>query len=248
MSSVLHTGQPIGATLSPDEMTAVGFLYGSLPRQPAAPANLLAAAVSSSQINLTWTDNATNEDSFRIEMNSGFGFNEILSTLPNVTQATIGGLPAATSYAFRVRARNAGGDSAYSNTAPATTLANVPTVPACSDPNALCLAANRFSVTATFDTSAGQHGTGQPVRLTADTGYFWFFAATNVEVVIKVLDACGFTVRPAFWVFAGGLTDVHVAITVTDLISGQSHMFVNPIQTPFQPIQDTATFQTCGSH
>jgi hypothetical protein len=245
MNPMLQTTQPIGATLSSDEMTAVGFLYGSLPRPPAAPANLLAAAVSSSQINLTWTDNPTNEDTFRIEMNSGFGFNEILSTFPNATQATIGGLPASTSYAFRVRARNTGGDSAYSNIAPATTLANVP---ACSDPKALCLAANRFSVTATFDTTAGQHGTGQPIRLTADTGYFWFFAATNLEVVIKILDACGFTARPAFWIFASGLTDVHVVITVTDLTSGQSHTYVNPIQTPFQPIQDTATFQTCGAH
>ncbi len=104
------------------------------------------------------------------------------------------------------------------------------------------------SVTTTFDTPAGQHGTGQPVQLTADTGYFWFFASTNVEMVIKVLDACTFTAQPAFWVFAGGLTDVHVVITVTDLVSGQSHQYVNPIQTAFQPIQDTATFQTCGSH
>jgi len=245
MSPVLHTTQSIGATLSSDETTAVGFLYGSLPRPPAAPDNLLAAAVSSSQINLSWTDNAANEDTFRIEMNSGSGFNEILSTFPNVTQATIGGLPAATSFAFRVRARNTGGDSAYSNVAPAATLSNV--VPACSDPNALCLAGNRFSITAAFDTAAGQHGTGQPIRLTTDTGYFWFFAATNVEVVIKVLDACGFTARPAFWVFASGLTDVHVVLTVTDLTSGQSHVYVNPIQTPFQPIQDTATFQTCGA-
>ncbi len=248
MNPVLHAAQPLGAALSPDEMTAVGFLYGSLPRPPAAPANLLAAAVSSSQINLAWTDSSTNEDSFRIEMNSGFGFNEILSTFPNVTQATVGGLAASTSYAFRIRARNTGGDSAYPNPAAATTLANAPTVPTCSDPNALCLAANRFSVTATFDTTGGLHGTGQPVRLTADTGYFWFFAATNVEVVIKVLDACGFTARPAFWVFAGGLTDVHMAITVTDLVSGQSHVYVNPIRTPFQPIQDTETFQTCGAH
>lgn len=34
-------------------------------------------------------------------------------------------------------------------------------------------------------------------------GYFWFFEEDNVEVVLKVLDACSFTDR--FWVFAAGL-------------------------------------------
>jgi hypothetical protein len=341
MNPTLHSPS-IGATLSPDEVAAVAFLYGTPVAPPVAPTNLAAAALSTSQIQLTWVDASNNEDTFRIEMNSGFGFNEILAAGANATQITVGGLSPSTNYSFRIRARNTGGDSAYSNTASATTMAvagsapsaptslqatpatstsiqltwndnasdetsyvvemrptasgayapiatlsanatsytatsltaltsytfrvkahngfgdsgtsneaaatTLPVVTACSDPNALCLAANRFSVTATFDTPAGQHGTGQPIRLTADTGYFWFFAATNVEVVIKVLDACGFTARPAFWVFASGLTDVHVVLTVTDLTSGQSHMYVNPIQTPFQPIQDTATFQTCGAH
>jgi hypothetical protein len=31
-------------------------------------------------------------------------------------------------------------------------------------------------------------GTGQATRLTTDTGYFTFFSATNVEVVIKVIN------------------------------------------------------------
>ena len=46
-------------------------------------------------------------------------------------------------------------------------------------------------------------GTGTAVPLTSDTGYFWFFGSSNVEAVIKVLNACSLNQR--FWVFAGGL-------------------------------------------
>ena len=28
------------------------------------------------------------------------------------------------------------------------------------------------------------------VPLTSDSGYFWFFDADNIELVVKVLDAC----------------------------------------------------------
>ena len=54
------------------------------PALPAAPTNLMAAAVSRSQINLAWTDNATNEDGFKIERCKG-------STCTNFAQiATVG--------------------------------------------------------------------------------------------------------------------------------------------------------------
>jgi hypothetical protein len=247
MTPVLHS-PPIGATLSPDEVAAVGFLYGApVPPPPVAPTNLQAAAASSTSIQLTWIDNASDEQSYVVEMRptASGSYEPIAILLANATSYTATGLTPLTSYTFRVKARNGYGDSNDSNEAAATTLT---AAPACTDPKALCLAGGRFSATATFDTTGGQHGTGQPVKLTADTGYFWFFAQTNVEVVIKVLDACAFTAQPAFWVFASGLTDVHVAITVTDLVSGQSHVYVNPIQAEFLPIQDTGTFQTCGAH
>ena len=40
------------------------------PQPPAAPTNLNAAVASSSQINLTWSDNASNETGVRIERSS----------------------------------------------------------------------------------------------------------------------------------------------------------------------------------
>ena len=55
---------------------------------PAAPSNLAAVAVSSSQISITWTDAATNETGFRIERCTGTGctaFAEIKTVGANTT-------------------------------------------------------------------------------------------------------------------------------------------------------------------
>jgi hypothetical protein len=105
--------------------------------------------------------------------------------------------------------------------------------------NVLCLNSSRFRVTASFQSSSGS-GTGTAVPLTGDTGYFWFFSSNNVEIVIKVVDGRSFNSR--FWVFAGGLTNVNVVITVTDTQTGATQTYVNPQGVAFQPIQDTNAF------
>jgi hypothetical protein len=64
------------------------------------------------------------------------------------------------------------------------------------------------------------------VPLTTDTGYFWFFSAGNIELVVKVLD--GREVNGKFWVFYGRLTDVESTITVTDTLTGLSKTYFNP--------------------
>jgi hypothetical protein len=107
----------------------------------------------------------------------------------------------------------------------------------------LCLNQGRFKIAAAFDASATSSGQAQAVPLTTDTGYLWFFASSNVEVIIKVLDACA--LGGHYWVFAGGLTNVDVVITVTDTSTGAVKTYTNPQGTAFQPIQDTAAFSTC---
>ena len=96
---------------------------------PAAPTALGASAASSSQINLTWADNATNETGYKIERCAGSGctaFAQIAQVGGNVTTYSNSALTASTSYSYRVRATNATGDSAYSNVATATTPATAP--------------------------------------------------------------------------------------------------------------------------
>ena len=114
-----------------------------------------------------------------------------------------------------------------------------------SNATTLCLNNNRFRVTATFATPQGQTGNGMAVPETTDTGLFWFFSANNIEVIIKVVNACGFAGAPRYWVFAGGLTNVEVVLTVTDTQTGNMRTYTNAQGTAFAPIQDTNAFASC---
>jgi hypothetical protein len=107
----------------------------------------------------------------------------------------------------------------------------------------MCLGDGRFKLEARFLTAAAEEGEANPVHLTADTGYFWFFAPANVEAVIKVLNGC--PVNDRYWVFAGGLTNVRTLFTVADLQNDAVKTYINPLNRPFQPIQDTSAFATC---
>jgi N-acetylneuraminic acid mutarotase len=90
--------------------------------QPVAPSGLSATNISTTQINLAWNDNSANELGFRIERSlDGIAFSEIGSTTNNITTYASTNLSPAIKYYFRVRATNAAGSSAYSNTNYATT-------------------------------------------------------------------------------------------------------------------------------
>lgn len=105
----------------------------------------------------------------------------------------------------------------------------------------LSLHGGRFKVEATFrDPHTRALAPAEPKPLTDDTGLFWFFDRANLELVVKTLDGCA--VNDHFWVFAAGLTDVEVEITVTDTVSGTWKSYRNPPHTAFLPIQDTLAF------
>ena len=93
------------------------------PAAPAAPSNLTATAVSASSISLAWTDNSTNENGFKIERSTALGGNytQIGSTGASVAAYTDTALSASSTYYYRVRSYNAGGNSGYSNIASTAT-------------------------------------------------------------------------------------------------------------------------------
>lgn len=106
------------------------------------------------------------------------------------------------------------------------------------------LASDRFLVGTTWKTGTGQIGLGSPVELTTDSAYFWFFAATNVEMIVKVLNGCSLTNR--YWVFAGGLTNVETYWTVIDTNGGGgTKWYLNPQGKAFLPVQDTNALPSC---
>jgi FtsP/CotA-like multicopper oxidase with cupredoxin domain len=99
---------------------------------PNAPSDLVATAVGTSQINLTWTDNSNNETGFTIQRATNAAFTTGLANITvgvNVTSYSNVNRVPNTTYWYRVRANSGFGNSAWSNTASATTLPVIGAVP-----------------------------------------------------------------------------------------------------------------------
>jgi hypothetical protein len=129
--------------------------------KPAAPTNLAAAAPSSSQINLSWTDASNNEDAFDIERSTdNANWGNLESVGPNVVTYGATGLNANTKYYFHVRAKNKSGTSDWSNVAEATTQAPPVTITKPSAPaNLVASSASSSQVNLTWtDASSNEEG------------------------------------------------------------------------------------------
>ena len=104
-------------------ITTATIVVGA-PALLSAPAGLTATALSRSSIRLQWTNTTTNQTEVRIDRCRGSGctnFAQVAVVAGTATAFTDNGLKARTTYWYRVRAHNAAGDSAYSNTASAQT-------------------------------------------------------------------------------------------------------------------------------
>ncbi len=104
----------------------------------------------------------------------------------------------------------------------------------------LCLNEARFQVSVDWAVpDQGRSGHGAAIPITTDTGYFWFFDSTNVELMVKVLDGRG--VNGKFWVFYGALSNVQYTITVTDTQTGTARKYDNASGT-LASVADTSAF------
>lgn len=95
------------------------------PTIPNAASNLTATVVSSTQINLTWVDNSSNETGFKVEraLSAGGVYTTLVTTNANTTSYSVTGLVAGTTYYFRVSAVNSAGASAFASTSATTSVA-----------------------------------------------------------------------------------------------------------------------------
>jgi hypothetical protein len=115
----------------------------------------------------------------------------------------------------------------------------------CGDDDTLCLLGGRFEVEVDWaDERAGTSGVGRKVTGSDQTGYFWFFDQSNIELVVKMIDA-----RPiggGFWVFYGSLSDVEYTLTVTDTVALEGTTYVNAQGNQCGQF-DTAAFPILGA-
>lgn len=117
--------------------SSIARVIVNLPK-PAAPANLSALAVSTSQINLKWTD-VSNESNYLVERKTLSGsYSTVKSLGADTTAWSDTTVSPGTSYFYQVKARNSAGASEPSTAVPATTAsagANYPLSIASSNPN-----------------------------------------------------------------------------------------------------------------
>jgi hypothetical protein len=133
-----YLGNPLGVDATVDPANAADnsrslsntipvaalFRNGPLVSPPTPPIGLAATAVSATQVNLTWTDTSNNETSFSLERSTdGVNYAVIATLAANATAYADNGAAGSTTYSYRLRAANSGGNSPYSNVATATTPA-----------------------------------------------------------------------------------------------------------------------------
>lgn len=232
-------GTPAGAVLTLLDNDTPG---GGNP--PAAPTGLMAHPHSTTEIMLGWSHPVDDETELRIERRTLSGTFQQVATAPaGATSAIVGGLDPATAYVFRVRAANAAGASAPSNEVEEATFG--PPGPCVEGPATLCLNGGRFRVEVDWRTaSATGVGSAVPVPSAPDSGLFYFFSSSNIELLVKVLNACA----PPFdryWVFYAATTNVEITLTVTDTTNQRTRVYFNPLNRAAPPEQDTDAFATC---
>lgn len=110
--------------LAPDRVAA----HYSAAHLPLAPTALSATSASTSQINLAWTNKASNASGSYIERSlDGTSFVQVATVGASISSYSDDGLNSNTSYTYRVRAFNGAGASTYSNAASAATASLSPT-------------------------------------------------------------------------------------------------------------------------
>jgi FtsP/CotA-like multicopper oxidase with cupredoxin domain/fibronectin type 3 domain-containing protein len=141
----------------------------------AAPTNVVATAVSSTVVNLTWTDNSSNESGFIIKRcvadaagSCTGALTTLTTTAPNAVSYSDATAAANTTYVYQVIAHNAAGDSAPASSNVVSTLV----APANAPSNLAATAASDTSVSLSWkDNSSNENGF--LVQRSANGGATW---------------------------------------------------------------------------
>jgi hypothetical protein len=136
----------------------------------------------------------------------------------------------------------------FTHTVLDASIANVSAPPpACEPgPHTLCLNRDgRFKAEIVFDDGSGPRAGNAVSTGQRDSGLFWFFDEDNVEMLVKVLDACDLPGFNTYWVFYSATTDVEFTLTVTDTERDMPKVYRNQRGNLAPPVADVAAFRTC---
>jgi plastocyanin len=110
----------------------------------------------------------------------------------------------------------------------------------------LCLLGERFRVEVTFTPPGGVEQPANAIPFTDRAGMFWFFNPNNIEMLVKMQNACNAPpLAPNYWVFFAATTNVQFRVTVTDTDAVLARRYSNPQGTVALPVADTQAFATC---
>jgi plastocyanin len=121
--------------------------------------------------------------------------------------------------------------------------------PCVAGPVTLCLGAGgRFKAEVVWS-SGGYGGGGDAVAVplpgAPQSGLFYFIDPTNIEMLVKVVNACNPALGNHFWVFYAATTNLQFTLNVTDTQTGQVRTYTNELNHAASPVQDTNAFATC---
>ena len=107
-------------------------LGASTVSMPAAPSDLAISEIIGTTVNLSWTDNSTDETGFRIERKQGDNYVTVATLEADIVSFSDENLEPLTEYTYRIIAYNAAGNSEISNTITGTTAERIIN---CDNPN-----------------------------------------------------------------------------------------------------------------
>jgi hypothetical protein len=169
-----------GTSVYTSEITAT-----TVSATPTAPSGLAVSATTATAITLGWTDASNNETGFEVErsLTTGSGYSIITTTAANVITYSDAGLTPGTTYYYRIRAVNAGGNSAYTSEVSATTISSPP-----SAPSALtATAASSTAVSLNWRDASGNE-TGFQIERTLTSGTGFTLITTTAANAVSYID------------------------------------------------------------
>ena len=154
---------------------------------PSAPVANTATNIVQTSCTANW-GSSTTATGYRIDVATDNAFTTFVSgynnkDIGNVTSVSVTGLSVNTTYYYRIRAYNTGGDSPNSNTITITTLPNPPTAPVANT------ATNIVQTSCTVNWSSSTNGTGYRIDVATDNAFTTFVSGYNNKDIGNVTSA-----------------------------------------------------------